>query len=60
MEYSNAPVITDDHAVVHRLYDLARSGETSTQEFIRLDHLMFDRLQSAYGGEIQRLRTQAG
>ncbi len=57
MEYSNTPTVTDDNAVVCRLYDLARSGETDTREFSQLDHVMLDRLQQTYGGEIQRLHT---
>jgi hypothetical protein len=57
MEYSNTLHVTDDHAVVERIYDLARNGETASNEFIQLDHLVFDALQQAYGGEIQRLRA---
>jgi hypothetical protein len=59
MEYSNTPAITDDHAVVDRLYDLARNGDTASHEFLRLDHVMFDRLRQTYGGEVQRLHPQA-
>jgi hypothetical protein len=59
MEYSNTPTVKDDNDVVCRLYDLARKGETSSQEFSQLDHVMLDRLQQTYGGEIQRLHTLA-
>jgi hypothetical protein len=59
MDYSNIPAIPDDNVVVGRLYDLARSGETESHEFLQLDHVMFDRLQATYGSEIQRLSSLA-
>ena len=59
MEYSNTPAVTDDEAVVCRLYDLSCHGKTDSGEFLQLDHLMPDRLQETYGGEIQRLNTLA-
>jgi hypothetical protein len=59
MEYSNTPAVTDDDAVVCRLYDLSRNGETGSNEFLQLDHIVLDRLQATYGGEIQRLHTLA-
>jgi hypothetical protein len=59
MNYSNTPAVTDDDAVVCRLFDLSRNGETGSTEFLQLDHLVLDRLQATYGGEIQRLHTLA-
>ncbi len=59
MEYSNTPAVTDDDAVVCRFYDLSRNGKTDSREFLQLDHLMLDRLQETYGGEIRRLNTLA-
>ncbi len=59
MEYSNTPAVTDDDAVVCRLYDLCRNGKTDSREFPQLGHLMLDRLQETYGGEIHRLNTLA-
>ncbi len=59
MDYSITPAVTDDDAVVCRLYDLSRSGETDSSEFLQLDHLVLGRLQATYGGEILRLNTLA-
>ena len=35
MEYSNTPAVTDDEAVVCRLYDLSRNGKTDSREFLQ-------------------------
>jgi hypothetical protein len=59
VQFSNDPSAVSDDNAVTRLYDLARSGETGSLEFQRLDHLVLDRLLNTYGGEIHRLRAMA-
>jgi hypothetical protein len=43
-----------DDAVVSRLFDLARQGDTATREFQLLDFVIQKRLLQTYGGEIIR------
>jgi hypothetical protein len=45
--------VTDD-AVVARLFDLARQGDTGTREFQLLDFVIQKRLLQTYGGEVGR------
>jgi hypothetical protein len=45
--------VTDD-AVVSRLFDLARQGDTATREFQLLDFVIQKRLLQTYGGELTR------
>jgi hypothetical protein len=45
--------VTDD-AVVARLFDLARQGDTATREFQLLDFVIQKRLLQTYGGEVSR------
>lgn len=45
--------VTDD-AVVARLFDLARQGDTATREFQLLDFVIQKRLLQTYGGELSR------
>ncbi len=59
MDNSNYPAAFTDDAIVARLYDLSRSGETACNEFLELDHRIVDGLQRAYGGEIYRLQNLA-
>ncbi len=43
-----------DDAVVSRLFDLARQGDTATREFQLLDFVIQKRLLQTYGGEVGR------
>lgn len=50
MDYTqHSDVVTEDLAI-DRLFDLARSGETATQEFLDLDGLIISGLIRTYGG----------
>jgi hypothetical protein len=43
-----------DDAVVARLFDLARQGDTATREYQLLDYVIQKRLQQTYGGDYTR------
>jgi len=43
-----------DDAVIARLFDLARQGDTATREYQLLDFVIQKRLQQTYGGEFLR------
>jgi hypothetical protein len=53
LETSTTANVSDD-AVVARLYDLSRQGDTTTREFQLLDFVIQKRLQQTYGGEFIR------
>ncbi len=50
---ATAANVTND-AVVARLFDLARQGDTATREFQLLDFVIQKRLLQTYGGEVSR------
>lgn len=50
---ATAANVTDD-AVVSRLFDLARQGDTATREFQLLDFVIQKRLLQTYGSERSR------
>lgn len=49
----HSDVVREDVAI-DRLFDLARSGDTSSHEFLALDERVIDGLIRTYGPQIER------
>lgn len=53
----HSDVVRED-AAIDRLFDLARSGDTSSHEFIALDERVIDGLIRTYGTQIEHRHSQ--
>jgi hypothetical protein len=54
MQNETPAVNVSDDAIVARLFDLSRQGDTATREYQLLDFVIQKRLQQTYGGDFAR------